>query len=154
MLLAGAAGALRQKRFLAKVTHSRANFYTKSNSFFVTSACSYHVLASPDSFGEAPEDASPKLTCSIFPAQDRPNEPTAVGEVSFLLKMPHLYSAPGSERGWESTSAVVFTSSLCFKLSRGSQQKRLCMVHVFAFARFPQTFLHTLCYPVNFEPDV
>ncbi|CAE7843487.1 AKT1 [Symbiodinium microadriaticum] len=41
---------------------------------------------------------------------DRPNEPTAVGEVSFLLKMPHLYSVR-SRSGVESSILKITTDN-------------------------------------------
>ncbi|CAE7944169.1 unnamed protein product [Symbiodinium sp. KB8] len=45
-----------------------------------------------------------------FLAKDRPNEPTAVGEVSFLLKMPHLYSVR-SRSGVESSILKITTDN-------------------------------------------
>ncbi|CAE7243846.1 unnamed protein product [Symbiodinium sp. CCMP2592] len=41
---------------------------------------------------------------------DRPNEPTAVGEVSFVLKMPHLYSVR-SRSGVESSILKITTDN-------------------------------------------
>ena len=98
---------------------------------------SLHLLTSPGSFREAPEKATPKLDCSISPAQDRPNEPTAVGEVSFVLKMPHLYSAPWPERSVQRLTTKPSLSSLCF---------RVCA--------YTANLVYTFCYPVEFEPNI